>query len=74
MGGTTADTITENGSLFNSKEFSSFVLQWAFVHMTFSPLYTKLNGFIEHDILNLKTFLNKVKVACLPLPRVLLHI
>ena len=40
------EIISDNGSLFNSQEFTEFLSSHGFTHTTSSPRYSQSNGFI----------------------------
>ena len=45
-----AEIFTDNNLLLNSKDISTFVAQWGFIHLTNSPFYPQSNGYMKHDI------------------------
>ena len=53
------EIVSDNGSPFNSKEFSSYLIGLGIRHTTSSPNYPQSNGFIERQIQTVKRLLEK---------------
>ena len=51
--------MSDNGPLFNGKEFSSFLTGLGIRHTTSSPNYPRSNGFIERQIQTVKRLMEK---------------
>ena len=57
--GTPDEIMSDNGPLFNGKEFSSFLTGLGIRHTTSSPNYPQSNGFIERQIQTMKRLMEK---------------
>ena len=57
--GTPDEIMSDNGSPFNGKEFSSFLTGLGIRHTTSSPNYPWSNGFIERQIQTMKRLMEK---------------
>ena len=53
------EIVSDNGPLFQSKEFAKFLSGLGIKHTTSSPGYPRSNGFIEHHIQMVKNMLSK---------------
>ena len=57
--GTPDEIMSDNGTPFNGKEFSSFLTGLGIRHTTSSPNYPQSNGFIERQIQMVKRLMEK---------------
>ena len=57
------EIISDNGSPFNSQEFTDYLSSHGVKHTTSSPHYLQSNGFIEHHIQTVKNLLYKAMDA-----------
>ena len=55
--------VTGNGPQYSSREFAAFCNHWGINHITSSPLYPKINGFIEQMFQTVKNLLKKSDAA-----------
>ena len=53
--------VTENGSVFTSEEFSTFIKQNGIRHVKLSPYHPASNGLVEQAIQTFKEFMKKMK-------------
>ena len=56
------EIVSENGPLFQSKEFAKFLSSLGIKHTTSSPGYPHSNGFIEWHIQTVKNMLSKSSI------------
>ena len=52
---------SDNGPQYTAQMFKEFSKEWNFEHVTNSPEYPKLNGFVERHIQIVKNLLTKAK-------------
>ena len=59
--GSPAKVLSDNGGHYDCANYRNFAESWGFEHVTSSPHYPQLNGFIERSIQTVKRTLKKAK-------------